>query len=63
MAWDDDAAKQKYEFCERFGHLFDIRIVWLGGNDADELTKGALANALLEAKPYCWSDKILSAIG
>jgi DNA primase len=62
LAWDSDATWGKYEFVENYGHLFDVRIVDLGGADADELKKGALFSALKHAKKYDWSDKILSGL-
>lgn len=63
MAWDTDAIKQKYEFCERYGHYFsDIRIAELHGKDADELSKVDLELALLSSIRYSWDRKILTLI-
>lgn len=60
LAWDSDAAWQKYGFVERSGHLFnDVRLVDLDGKDADELDRSALRLALHNAKRYSWEDKIL----
>lgn len=62
-AWDADAVRNKYEFVERHGHRFKaVRLVDLGDNDADELNKKALLNALSRAKKYDWGDKILALI-
>lgn len=61
MAWDSDAADKKYEFCEKYGHIFsDIRIVDLVDQDADEMTKAALTAALSSASCYEWDEKILA---
>jgi DNA primase len=62
IAWDSDAIDKKYDFMEDFGHLFPVRMIDLGGKDADEMAKGALVAALASAKPYNWSEKILSAL-
>ncbi len=63
MAWDTDAADKKFEFYELYGHYFpDIRIVELYGKDADELSQRKLVAALAAAKPYDWSDKILTLL-
>ncbi len=58
IAWDSDAKLKKYEFAERFGHLFDVRIVDLEGRDADELKGAKLLDIFSSSKRYNWSDKI-----
>lgn len=63
VAWDSDAAVQRVEFCERYGHHFKmLKIIDLGGQDADELGAGRLASALVDASPPRWEDKILAAL-
>ncbi len=63
LAWDSDAAWQKAEFCEKYGHLFTVRIVDLAGRDADEVeSKRVLMDALTSARAYRWSDKILARL-
>jgi DNA primase len=64
MAWDTDHISKKYEFCEKYSYLFkDIRIVDLQGRDADEMTRADLMSALVTAKPYDWSEKVLTLLG
>jgi DNA primase len=63
LAWDSDAIDQKYEFYERYGHLFDeVRLVELHGRDADELDANELISALRGARRYSWEDKILAGL-
>ena len=62
VAWDSDADWLKFELIERCTHLFEMRIVDLGGRDADELNKEALTDALARASEYNWNDKILRAL-
>jgi len=62
MAWDGDAADKKYEFAEKFGHLFDVRIVDMGEKDADELDGEGLKLLLKDASAYSWEMKIMSAL-
>lgn len=59
IAWDTDANWLKYEFYEKYGYKFDdVRIVDLGGKDADELGSTALAQSITNAVGYSWEDKI-----
>lgn len=64
MAWDNDAFKSKYEFCEKYGYLFkDIMIVTMPKNkDADECSVDELAVAMKESSGYDWSKKILGLL-
>jgi len=63
VAWDSDADWLKYELIEKIGHMFDdIRIVDLGGKDADELKKEALTERISRATCYDWGAKILGSL-
>lgn len=58
---DNDAIWQAYTFVERHGHLFNnIQIVNLGEKDADDMGSDELQQAIIAARPYNWSEKILS---
>lgn len=60
IAWDSDAMMESFGFCEKYNHLYDIRIVNLGGKDADECSAQELTVALQSSKKYSWDDKILT---
>lgn len=62
IAWDSDSSWEKYEFVEKYGHLWETRICDLEGWDADELDRPKLANALRAARPYSWADKITTRL-
>jgi len=63
IAWDADAIDKKFDFMEKYGHLWSIRMIDLAdGKDADEMEKAALIAALSNAKSYEWADKIFSAL-
>lgn len=62
IAWDDDATINKYEFVEKYGHIYSIKIVNMGGKDADEMSVRELSNAISSSRTYDWSDKILSVM-
>jgi DNA primase len=62
IAWDSDAMWENYEFIEKYGYRFNIKVINLGGKDADEMSAKELVAALSGAKGYDWDDKILSAI-
>jgi DNA primase len=63
LAWDSDAAWQKAEFCEKYGHYFAIRLVDLRGKDSDEFERfDPLKEALTSARAYSWADKVLSRL-
>ena len=63
VAWDSDAAWERHEFCQRYGHLFQVEIIDLGGKDADECSVVELRRAFAGAKYHAWEDKILERIG
>jgi DNA primase len=62
IAWDSDAMWENYEFFEKYSYLFKIRIIDLGGKDADEMTRDEKIKALSNAGGYSWESKILSAL-
>ena len=62
IAWDSDAMWENYEFFEKHSHLFKIRIIELGGKDADEMTRAEKIHAISNARCYSWESKILSAL-
>lgn len=62
IAWDADAHWERDEFCQNWGHQFNIRIVDLGGKDADESSADELKKALLNARAFAWSQKILACL-
>ena len=62
IAWDSDAMWENYEFFEKYSYLFKIRIIDLGGKDADEMTRDEKIKVLCSAKGYDWESKILSAL-
>lgn len=62
IAWDSDASWEKRSFAEKYGHLFEIRIVDMAGKDADECSGVELQIALETSKGYSWNDKILHAL-
>lgn len=58
IGWDGSALGDSYKLAERLRHLFDVRIVDLGEFDADELNRSELVDALNQARPYRWEDKV-----
>ena len=63
MAWDSDAADKKFEFCEKYGHIFkSIRIVDLKDKDADQLKRASLTEALEQSVFYSWDKKVLDLL-
>lgn len=62
LAWDFNAQKEMYRFCENYGHLFDIRIVPLPGKDADECSVIELVEAAKSSYKYSWELKIKSSL-
>lgn len=62
IAWDSDAMDKKYQFMEQYGYLWTIKMVDLGGKDADETEKDDLIAALVNSRFYSWEDKILSTL-
>jgi DNA primase len=52
MAWDSDADYAKRKFCERYQHLFHIRLIDLHGKDADELSTSELESSFNNAISY-----------
>jgi len=61
IAWDKDAIKSKYEFCEKYGYLFpSTRIIDLpGSKDSDECNVEELLQSFKNAYNYDWTKKIL----
>lgn len=62
LAFDSDAIEYSYDFCEKHGHRFNIKIVLMPDKDADEMTCDELANALVNAREYSWEEKMLNII-
>ena len=63
IAWDGDAEREKYEFAEKHGHLFDIRVVRMRrGVDADEMDREEMAGLLAAAGKYSWEARITSQL-
>jgi DNA primase len=59
MAWDGDALFERGAFAENHGHLFDIKMIQMGDQDADELEKEKLHSLYESAAGYDWKEKIL----
>ena len=62
VAWDGDAYYDRAEFSRNFGYLFDIKIVEMGGKDADELSPEELTGKLSTASGYNWQDIVLGGL-
>lgn len=62
IAWDSDAHWERDTFCEKHGHLFKVRIIDLGGRDADEVSRQEIEKALRGARAYSWESKILASL-
>ena len=63
IAWDGDAEREKYAFAEKYGHLFDIRVVRMRrGVDADEMKPEEMAELLGAAEGYSWEARIASQL-
>lgn len=62
IAWDGDAAMKRYEFAEKYSHIFDVRIVAMGERDADEMATEELKSLLSESSVYSWEAKIMQAL-
>jgi len=62
MAWDGDAILKRKEFAENYGHLFEIKMVQMRENDADELSSETLVELLANASDYNWGDEMLNII-
>jgi hypothetical protein len=46
----------------QYGYAYDIRIVNMGGKDADEMTGAEKVKALQDAKGFSWADKVLERL-
>jgi len=62
IAWDADAKKEIYDFVRAYRHCFEIRIVDMGGKDADELKRKGLRDLIRTSQPYNWSAHVLDLI-
>ncbi len=62
VAWDGDAKAEVYRFAEDYAHIFDVRIVDMGKDDADELGRDALAHLYETAASYRWEKKIMDLL-
>lgn len=62
IAWDGDAMWEKCRFAEEYGHIFNVKIVRMGEEDADELDSGRLRDLYDGATGYSWEDKIISGL-
>lgn len=63
IAWDGDAEREKFAFAERYGHLFDIRVVRMKrGVDADEMERAEMAELLASAVKYSWEARVASQL-
>ena len=62
MGWDGDALFERGAFAENYGHLFDVKILQMGKQDADEMTKEKLHSLYESAAGYNWREKILAGL-
>ena len=62
MAWDSDAEKSKNMFCERYQHLFHIKLIDLDGKDADELSGSELESAFDSSMEYSQESILLQRL-